>query len=229
MPPKKQFKISDLTNALRAMMETPPPGYRPKRISTAKRRELAKTQPGYLFRVDLLSTKPPIWRRIAVPAGTDLGQLHEIIQIAMGWYDCHLHAFRDGQQSYEPPQPDEWGFPTFGPEPIDERRVLIDQIFTRPRKTLRYEYDFGDSWDHSIKFEKRAAGPIPRPQLLKGKRACPPEDCGGVWGYCNLIEALADPKHPEHEDLKEWYGGTLDPEHFDLEGRNAALALITKR
>ncbi len=205
------------------------PAAKPKRISAAKRRERATTQPGYIFRIDLLRTKPPIWRRVAVPAATDLGQLHDITQIAMGWYDCHLHAFQDGPQRYEPPQPDDFGWPSFGPEPIDERKVLIDQIFTRPKKTLHYEYDFGDGWEHSIKFEKRADGPIPRPQLLKGKGACPPEDCGGIWGYYNLIEALADPKHPEHEDLKEWVGDTFDPDHFDIEDLDAALAQFAKR
>jgi len=198
-----------------------PPAAKPKRAPAAKRREMAKTQPGFQFRV--------IWRRIAVPAGADLGQLHDIIQIAMGWYDCHLHSFQDGAQVYEPPNPEDFGFPNFGPEPIDERHALIDQIFDRPNKTLHYEYDFGDGWEHSIKFEKRADTPLDRPRILKGRRACPPEDCGGIWGYYSLLEALADPNHPEHEELKEWAGDAFDPEHFDLDDHNAALAQITRR
>ena len=137
----------------------------------------------------------------------------------MGWTDSHLHVFTSGGESYGVPDHDD------EMEIHDERRVKLNQLLTAPKQKLRYQYDFGDSWTHEVLLEKVLA-PEPGatyPRCTAGKRACPPEDCGGVWGYPDFLEAIADSEHEEHDELLEWVGGEFDPEAFDLAEVNAAL------
>lgn len=184
----------------------------------------------YQLKITLNHSRPPIWRRVQVAANVRLSQLHNIIQAAMDWENYHLHQFIVGKRPdwtfYGVPAPeyDDWG-----PPMKDESLTKLNQILKSVKDKFVYEYDFGDGWEHIILLEKILQpedGAI-YPRCVKGKRACPPEDCGGIWGYANLLEAMADPEHPEHEDLLDWMGGDdFDPEYFDLDEINARLRRI---
>lgn len=176
----------------------------------------SSTHSVHQLRVTLLESDPPIWRRIQVPSTLTLAKLHRVLQAAMGWKESHLHQFHVGDERFGDPVP--------GLDLRDARRVKLLQIAPAVGDVLIYEYDFGDSWEHEIVVEEiRDEGGKPRALCLEGARACPPEDCGGVWGYENLLDALADPEHPEHEDMVEWMGGEWDPEAFDRDEVNRAL------
>ncbi len=179
----------------------------------------ADDSPVYQLKVTLKGTRPPIWRRLQVRGSTTLLKLHTIIQIAMGWTDSHLHQFIVGGMYYGMPDV-EWD-----DDMQDERRIKLGQIVSAVKDRFTYEYDFGDSWEHEIMVEKVLA-PEPGAQYpicLAGKRACPPEDVGGVWGYAEFLDTIADPERPEHEEMLEWIGGSFDAEAFDLEAVNQML------
>jgi Plasmid pRiA4b ORF-3-like protein len=186
------------------------------------KRSRTKTLPTSIhqLKVTLEGIRPPIWRRILVRSDVNLAGLHQIIQSAMGWNDSHLHDFTAGGISY--------GDRSFGEDMDveDERKVRLSEIAPQPKDRFRYMYDFGDGWEHIILVEavKTPEAGARYPVCVTGKRACPPEDCGGVWGYADMLEALADPEHPEHDELKEWIGESFDPEMFDLEQANLRLA-----
>jgi hypothetical protein len=166
-------------------------------------------------------SKPPVWRRVLVPATMRLDRLHDVIQVAMGWHDGHLHAFEAGGVDYGPPDPEL--------DHVDERRTSVGDLLSRPGDRMRYVYDFGDYWQHNVVVEKvLIAEPGARyPVCLTGKGRCPPEDCGGVWGYADLRETLADPVHEEHADMLEWLGldsaEEFDPIAFDVRDVNVVL------
>jgi hypothetical protein len=174
----------------------------------------------YQLKVTLRGSKPAIWRRVEVADSVTLAKLHSILQTAMGWYDSHLHQFVVGDAYYGVPHPDM--------DVRDERRFKLNQALTAPKQKIVYEYDFGDSWEHEIVLEKVLA-PEPGatyPRCTDGKRACPPEDCGGIWGYAELLEAISDPEHPEHEEMSEWLAEDFDPEAFDLDEVNVQLRRV---
>lgn len=173
----------------------------------------------YQMKITLKGTKPPIWRRVEVPGELTLGRLHEVIQAAMGWYGGHLHQFTIDGMEYGLPDED------LGIDIEDEDRMTLDRLQLGEKSKFLYQYDFGDDWEHDILVEKilpRVAGRH-YPVCVKGKRACPPEDVGGVWGYTDFLAIIGDPKHPEHEEMLEWVGGEFDPEDFDLQRVNARL------
>jgi hypothetical protein len=173
----------------------------------------------YQIKVTLNESKPPIWRRILVAGDVNLEKLHYVLQVAMGWTNSHLHQFIVGQTYYGEPHPD------YGSEMREERRVRLNQVARGEGITFIYEYDFGDSWMHTLLVEK-ILSPEPGqqyPVCVEGQRACPPEDVGGVWGYEEFLGAIRDPDHPEHEDYLEWVGGEFDSEEFDLEETNGIL------
>ncbi len=179
----------------------------------------------YHLKVLLIGTKPPIWRRLQVPGNASLGWLHAVLQLAMGWTNSHLHQFRVGERIYSDLR---HNFPEFegDPEILDENRAALQRVAPRQKDVLTYEYDFGDSWHHEITVEKilnsnPAASNVAL--CLDGARRCPPEDCGGTWGYDNLIEIMRNPKHKEHNSMKEWLGRALDPEAFDVKKVNNCL------
>jgi hypothetical protein len=180
-----------------------------------------KSNPIYQIKVTLDDTHPPVWRRIQVPGNTTLLKLHDILQIVMGWEDYHLHMFTIEGSIYGDPADDEYG--DLGT--LDETRFKLNQVIYREGQRLRYEYDFGDSWDHTLLVEKILPSQegVRYPICLKGKRACPPEDVGGVWGYENFLEAIRNPDHDEHEEYLTWVGGEFDPEAFNLEEVNTQL------
>jgi len=175
----------------------------------------------YQLKVTLLDMAPPVWRRIQTPGSTYLDDLHLIIQAAMGWQNSHLHRFVINDQEYGEPDPD------FDDPPIkNEVQYTLRQLMRRAGRRFRYTYDFGDGWEHDVLIEKTLspAEDVEYPICIDGARACPPEDCGGVWGYQEFLEAIADPKHEEHESYLEWVGGEFDPEAFDLDEANGMLA-----
>ncbi len=175
--------------------------------------------PVYQLKVTLQHTKPPIWRRIQVRASTTLPRLHDTIQVAMGWTDSHLHQFSIDGVAYGLPDPD------FADAMRSEQRIKLERVVTTEKDRFVYEYDFGDSWTHILLLEK-ILPPDPEvhyPRCPAGKRACPPEDVGGVWGYAKFLEAVGKSDHPEHDDMLEWCGGEFDPEAFSLDEVNQAL------
>ena len=174
----------------------------------------------YQVKISLIGSKPPIWRTVLVPSDLKLAAFHEVIQIAMGWTDSHLHQFIANKVFYGIPDDD------FGMEMEDESKYKLSQLLKKEKESLIYEYDFGDSWEHKILLEKILPfdTKIALPVCIKGKRACPPEDCGGIWGYEELLKTISDPKHPDYENMLEWLGGEFDPEEFDLEEINGNLA-----
>lgn len=173
----------------------------------------------YQIKVTLRHSKPPIWRRLLVPGDATLDDMHDIIQIAMGWTDSHLHQFIIAKEYYSIPDGEDWG------PVLDERQYRLSQIAPSEKSKFIYEYDFGDSWEHEIVVEKI----LPRdpeaqyPTCLTGKRACPPEDIGGVWGFEAFLEAINDPEHEEHESYMEWWGEQFDPAALDLDEINQDL------
>jgi hypothetical protein len=166
----------------------------------------------FQLKITLLDTKPPIWRRVLVDGTSTLDHLHEVIQAAFGWWNYHLHEFEVGRNRYGIPDPDD----DRGEPPRDERRTRLDAIASEG-SSFRYTYDFGDGWDHRVVIEKRLPRTpgTPIPACIDGRRACPPEDCGGTWGYRELLEILSDPTHPEHGERREWLGRPFEPETFD--------------
>lgn len=173
----------------------------------------------FQLKVALRDSKPPIWRRIQVRGSTTLGRLHLILQVVMGWTDSHLHQFIVHDQYYGVPDLD------WGQDVKSEQRVKVGQLLSEAKDRFVYEYDFGDDWLHDIVVEKVLAPEpgIRYPRCLTGKRACPPEDVGGVWGYDDFLEAIRDAAHPQHEALTEWIGEEFDPEAFDVAEVNEQL------
>ena len=178
--------------------------------------------PGYQLKVTLKGSKPPIWRRLQVPSDLSLAELHHVIQIGFGWDDSHLHAFETRHGRF--------GQPGFLDGVGDERRVALSQV-AAPKGKISYTYDFGDDWEHDVLVEK-TTDPVPAAACIGGRRAAPPQDCGGIWGYVFLLDVLADPDHPDHDDQLEWLGlddpKDLDPDAFDPEGITQRLAELRR-
>ncbi len=181
--------------------------------------------PLYQLKITLRRSKPPIWRRVIVRADMKLDRLHRVIQTAMGWMDCHLHQFRVGQVCFGAPSPEALGW---GPEMMNEKRYVVADLASTVKQKFIYDYDFGDGWEHEVRLEKLLP-PDPEfkhPVCLAGANACPPEDCGGVWGYADLLAALADPKHEQHKEMTEWIGGEWDPTRFSADLVTACLRRV---
>jgi hypothetical protein len=180
--------------------------------------------PVFQIKVTLEGSKPPIWRRLLVRSEITLGDLHHIIQAAFGWEGYHLHQFIVGDTYYGEPHPEYFDYV----EMHDEQNVTLDRIVAGEGFKFRYEYDFGDDWRHQVAVERILVAEPEQdyPVCIKGRRACPPEDVGGIWGYYDFLEAIQDPKHEEHDEYLEWIGGAFDPEAFDLEEVNEALAAL---
>ena len=176
----------------------------------------------YQIKVTLKDIQPPIWRRVQVPSNIGLNKLHRILQAVMPWDGYHLHQFIIGGVYYGEPDPD-YGFPI-----RNDRSTKLNQVVPGTRAKFIYEYDFGDSWDHEILVEKilPPQGGVRYPVCLSGRRACPPEDCGGIPGYSRFLEAIRNPEHEEHDELLQWVGGSFDPEAFDLDEINYRLKRI---
>lgn len=169
----------------------------------------------YRIKIALRDFKPKIWRRILIPSDIYLSEFHLIIQIAMGWSNCHLHQFIKNNKYYRERMmyDDFWD----EMENIDYENIKVSDLLKKEKEKVVYEYDFGDSWEHDIILEKilEVDNNLEYPVCLKGKMNCPPEDCGGVWGYSDMLEVLKDTDHEEYESYLEWLGEDFDPEYFD--------------
>ena len=181
--------------------------------------------PIYHLMVILLDTEPLIWRRLQVPGDASLDWLHAVLQVAVGWTNSHLHAFQVGEDCYSATRQH---FAEFegDPEILEERKFTLQQIAPHEQDAFGYEYDFGDSWAHAIMVEKilpLGAAATTTALCLDGARACPPDDCGGVGGYEDLLKILKNRKHPEHQSMKEWLGRPFDAEAFDVAKANLWL------
>ncbi|NCC52353.1 MAG: plasmid pRiA4b ORF-3 family protein [Spartobacteria bacterium] len=177
------------------------------------------------LKVKLRHLRPPIWRRVVVPDNITLGDLHQVIQVTMGWYNCHMHCFRIGDIEYTSRDASEMGELDMD----NEERVPLAAVLTHEKQKFIYEYDFGDSWEHEVVVEKfLPLDPATKyPVCLGGARACPPEDCGGFPGYENILDVLKDENRDEEkEELLEWIGEDYDPELFDLSRVNWQLGAL---
>jgi len=187
------------------------------------------------LKITLKHLKPLIWREVLVPSDIRLDRLHQVIQIAMGWEDCHLHEFSAGKRG-----PTELRFGSrkaqvdlgsgFGDAPPlrDEcKATLLDLAPVKGSKFV-YWYDFGDDWLHDVvvKAVGQPAAGLPVPGCARAAGGCPPEDCGGPPGYCRMLEILADPRHEEFEEMLDWIGEDWQPEHYDIAAVNAELARL---
>ena len=171
------------------------------------------------FKITLKGIPPPVWRCFLVPAGLSLSDLHDVIQEVMGWWSSHLHQFLCKRNWYGVPDPD-WDPGKI----IDDGTNAIKDLGLSVKDKILYEYDFGDGWEHELLLEKiLSTEDIIVLVCLKGARACPPEDCGGPWGYENLLEVLKNPENEEYVSWKEWLPEDFAPEHFDLDGVNSRL------
>ena len=177
------------------------------------------------IKIVLLGTKPPIWRRVLVPAEFTLAQLHDVVQAAMGWEDCHLHQFYIGKQRFGVPDPNE----RFrgGSFTLNEKKKRLANLLNTVGAKATYIYDLDDSWDHVLTVEKilPAELDVPYPLCIEGKLAAPPEDCGGIPGFYHMLEALADPNHEDYENMRDWID-SFDPEAFSIDAVNKKLRKI---
>lgn len=192
----------------------------------------------FQFKVTLKQIRPNIWRRILVPGYFTFWELHLAITDSMGWYDYHLHQFevlnpRSGRKELIG-VPDTYGIV----EVVDGKTVKIADYFTAPKCKANYEYDFGDGWNHEVLLQKilLPSPAVKYPICVGGKRACPPEDCGGPWGYQELLSIMSNPDHGEYKEHKDWLehmgyaDGEFDPEHFDSQSiffRSSSDRLLT--
>lgn len=182
-------------------------------------------------------TDPPIWRRLELASNLRLDELHAVLQAAFEWEGGHLHQFSTSDRAWDDGSTTDLGGGPLGrgPAPEPESKTRLSQVLATVGDRLDYLYDFGDSWEHVLTLEEivEATTGAPRARVVDGERAAPPEDCGGVPGYEELVDALADPGRPGHRDLVEWYeegyGGTLgdfDPVGVDIETLDRAVRQV---
>jgi Plasmid pRiA4b ORF-3-like protein len=180
------------------------------------------------LKITLDVVKPTVLRRIEVPFDIRLDRLHLTIQAALGWTNSHLYEIRAGDVGWSTLYPEaDW------PEDfLDARKARLDKVIEDVgTKRLRYIYDFGDGWEHTIKIEQ-LIDPEPGvlyPRLIAATGRCPPEDCGGPWGYAEFLDAIRDPAHERNVELKEWIGCDFDPDNVDIEELAAHVAMLAKR
>ena len=181
------------------------------------------TQKIFQIQIALKGFKPKIWRRILIPSDLFLSDFNKIIQTTMGWTNSHLNQFIKNRIFYTKRMPDDDLWDEM--DNVDYKKMKITDLLKKEKEKIIYEYDFGDGWEHDIILEKILAidDKIKYPICLTGKMNCPPEDCGGVWGYADMLEALKQPDHEEHDSYIEWLGGEYDPEYFDKDEVNEML------
>jgi hypothetical protein len=177
----------------------------------------------YQLKITLKGVKPPVWRRVEVPADMKLSDLNYLIINVMGWGGGHLTSFEFDYEEYVNDTAFMFKELDMDGEPMSKTR--LNQVLVAEKQKGLFTYDFGDDWRHEVLLEKilDAEKGVKYPRCTAGKRACPPDDCGGPWGYADFLEAINDPKHLEHEEMLDWVGGEFDAEWFDLEEINAGL------
>ena len=180
------------------------------------------------LKITLDAVKPTVLRRVEVPFDIRLDRLHLTMQAALGWTNSHLYEIRAGDVGWSTLYPEaDW------PEDfLDARNARLDKVIEDVgTKTLRYIYDFGDGWKHTIKIERLTDTEpgVMYPRLIAATGRCPPEDCGGPWGYAEFLDAIRDPAHDRHTELKEWIGCDFDPDNVDREELAAHVAMLAKQ
>ena len=177
-------------------------------------------------RIELGGSEPLIWRQVEVPTSITLKGLHDVVQVALGWFDYHLWQFTIGERRYGLPGGDDWD-----PDPpADASKVRLRQVLTPNKTVIEYLYDFGDEWEHRLIVDQIRAGEpgIEYPRYVAGEHVAPPEDCGGIPGFYNKLQALADPQHPDHSEIAEWLEG-YNPHILDDLPIKYALGRIAAR
>ena len=177
------------------------------------------------LKVTLNEVKPAVQRRVEVPLAIRLDRLHLVLQAAIGWTNSHLYEIRARDVGWGLPDPD------FGEGPLDAKKArLIDVLEDTGTKTVKYLYDFGDGWEHTVKVERitDAVPGLAYPVLIDATGRCPPEDVGGPWGYDAFLEALADPAHENHAEMKDWIGETFDPVAVAVDALADDVAALAK-
>ncbi len=178
------------------------------------------------LKIKLDDVEPAVVRRVEVPLAIRLDRLHLVLQAAIGWTNSHLYEFRARDTGWGVPDPH------FGDGPLDARKArLIDVVEDVGVRSLKYLYDFGDGWEHTLRIERitEPVHGIAYPHLSEATGRCPPEDVGGPWGYQEFLEAIADPKHERHCEFVTWIGVNFDPTAVDVERHARAIAALAKR
>ena len=178
------------------------------------------------LRIKLDGVEPAVVRRLEVPLTIRLDRLHLVLQAAMGWTNSHLYEIRARDVGWGIPDPD------FGDGPLDAAKArLVDVLEDVGGRSLKYLYDFGDGWEHSIRIE-RITDPVPGtayPRLTEATGRCPPEDVGGPWGYREFLDAIADPSHEEHDERLQWIGSDFDPADTDADALAQAVHTLARK
>ncbi|MDT7829266.1 plasmid pRiA4b ORF-3 family protein [Pricia sp. S334] len=199
----------------------------------------------YVFKIKLKgSSQPPIWRKIKIHESATFLELHWVIQKTFGWHNSHLHQFSPGGWTGTPILQEDLGIEYFDQEPFSDSetwphgeyyhcaKIKLNQYFHSPKQMITYIYDFGDDWEHTIELIEITDDKILRPVCLTGKGRTPMEDCGGMWGYYEMVKAINNPKHPEHGEFMEWVdfekGQKWDVNAFNLEEVQERLRAMRK-
>lgn len=179
----------------------------------------------YQIQIALTGFRPKIWRRVLVPSDLLLSDFHKVIQTTMGWTNSHLHQFIKNRIFYTVKYPGDLTWGEMNQIDYRKKKLRISDLLKAEKEKIIYEYDFGDGWNHDIILEKILADDDKAnyPVCLSGKMNCPPEDCGGVWGYADMLEILKQPDHEEYDSYIEWLGGEFDPEYFNIDEVNKLL------
>lgn len=198
------------------------------------KQESAEPAPVLQLKVTLRGVRPPIWRRILVSGHHTLDEFHEILQEVIGWTNTHLHQFEIAGRYFVPMSMEDEELDIEGD---DESAITLAEAVRLGGKSFSYAYDFGDGWEHTVQVEKvlPSEAEPPVPVCFAGARRCPPEDCGGPYGYKELLEALRDPNNPQHTEMREWIAdlfgseARFHPEAFSVEAVNESLQQFAKR
>lgn len=181
----------------------------------------------FTFHIKLIGTEPLVTRTFNVSSESSMYTLHHIIQVVMGWKNYHLYQFEVGDLVIADKRL--WDEDEMGPI-TDVKELSVGDVFTKVGTTAVYEYDFGDSWMHHLELVDRSIHPTQEvlPLVISGENACPPEDCGGIHGYKELLEVFKNPKHPEYKETREWVGSTFNPTKFNVDICNKELGKLNK-
>lgn len=180
--------------------------------------KITKMAHTFHFKILLNDSDPMIWRTFQVPGDYRIDRFHQVLQIVMGWNNSHLHEFRINGRTVGMLTDDEYDFNV-----EDETKLRLSDFNLKERDTLSYLYDFGDHWEHMLYLDLVSKQEATYPVCADGQRACPPDDCGGTYGYTGMLEVLADPKHPEYEGWNNWLPEGFQPDKFPLDEINKEL------
>jgi hypothetical protein len=181
----------------------------------------------FTFQIKLIGTEPLVTRTFKLSSESSMYVLHHIIQVVMGWKNYHLYQFEVGTMVIADKRL--WDEEEMGPI-TDVKDVSVGEVFTKVGTTAVYEYDFGDGWMHHLELVDRSIHPTQEvlPPVVSGENACPPEDCGGILGYKELLEVLKNPKHPKCRETKVWVGSKFNPTKFSVDAHNKELGKLNK-